>query len=422
MFTQLSKKGLSVRQTADRLNKHAYVLSHCTLLMGSWVANIAEVEVKVMLGNHLHKDASAVHCLRNRIVALGCEVEKTPEGHRTWHPLLSALTDATNTLVRLYGMYNVLKRKLIYELRQHMDQTHEIWDEPTVRILKQIVVDLEEEITWATCLSDQMRNLFCPGLPLAGTVAEWQHILDTGAVYSEFRVPAPPVPARDCRFRFTADLPPLNVKDPDAIPAALHRMLTSIEITTIEVCGALIADSSELPWEFVLDMARQCWDESRHAILCYDRIIQLGGRIGQFAINTDLWEVSYDLPIALRLAAHQRIGEWLGVDGAIAGIASLRIAGDEITARSLEYVVADEIAHVSYGNKWLRYLTGGDDEKVLQFHFLAMQKRERFGGSINGSPDLPLNREACLRSGFTLAEVDVLAKIRTERANRAVTV
>ena len=188
----------------------------------------------------------------------------------------------------------------------------------------------------------------------------------------------------------------------------------SIEIITIEVCGRMISDFPEMPLEFALDMARQCWDNSRHAILCYDRILQLGGNIGQFPIDTQLWTVSFNLSLELRLAVHQQIGEWLGVDGAVSGIAALRDAGDLVTARALEYVLVDEIAHVGYGNKWVHYIAG-TDEATNQVYARALAQRASFGQTVNGGPDLPFNRRACERSGFTPAEIEELERTRAAR-------
>jgi uncharacterized ferritin-like protein (DUF455 family) len=240
----------------------------------------------------------------------------------------------------------------------------------------------------------------------------WRTCLRGASAWPEVSAGSPERPARDGRFSTSADSPPIDPADPATAALFLHNMLMSVEIPSIEVCGRMIADFPEMPWEFVLDMSRQCWDEARHARLCYDRLRQLGGSIGQLAVDTQLWDLSADQPLDIQLAVQQRLGEWLGVDGAVQAVDALRQHGDLVTAQMFEYVAADEIGHVGYGNKWIRYLAGNDDQRVWEIHARAVERRASFGKAVNGPVLLPLNRRACERAGFTVEEIQRLRQSR----------
>jgi uncharacterized ferritin-like protein (DUF455 family) len=85
-----------------------------------------------------------------------------------------------------------------------------------------------------------------------------------------------------------------------------------------------------------------------------------------------------------------------------------------VTAQSMEYVIVDEVAHVSYGNKWIRHLVT-EEAAVRQIHEQAVARRDSFGQTVNGAPELPLNVRMCELAGFTPAEIRLLQQTRNRR-------
>src|SRR5438309_11878189 len=63
----------------------------------------------------------------------------------------------------------------------------------------------------------------------------------------------------------------------------LHRHMHN-EMQTLEIVAQSLADFPDVPWELRLQMARQCWDETRHSAILYRRLRELGGRKGDFPI------------------------------------------------------------------------------------------------------------------------------------------
>ncbi len=114
-------------------------------------------------------------------------------------------------------------------------------------------------------------------------------------------------------------------------------------------------------------LARQVSDESRHATLLYERLRELDGFKGEFPIANFEWGVTLmleDLPG--RLAVQNRTFE----AGLIDILGTLRNrwreAGDDTTADMLEGILADEITHVRFANRWIKRLTEQDPRVLLK--------------------------------------------------------
>jgi hypothetical protein len=54
------------------------------------------------------------------------------------------------------------------------------------------------------------------------------------------------------------------------------------EFQAMEAAGRTLYDFPDAPWEFQLDMARQVWDESRHAEIYIKLLEYVGSYYGEF--------------------------------------------------------------------------------------------------------------------------------------------
>lgn len=145
----------------------------------------------------------------------------------------------------------------------------------------------------------------------------------------------------------------------------LHRHMNN-ECVAMEIAAQSCADFPDAPWDLRMKLARQAADESRHVAVLYRRIKELGGHKGEFPVANFEWGVTLmvdDLPG--RLAIENRTFE----AGLIDILGTLRTkwreAGDERTADSLEGILADEITHVRFANRWIRKLTEEDPRVLL---------------------------------------------------------
>jgi uncharacterized ferritin-like protein (DUF455 family) len=165
----------------------------------------------------------------------------------------------------------------------------------------------------------------------------------------------------------------------------LHRHMNN-EVGALEIAAQCLVDFPDTPWDLKMQLARQASDESRHAALLYRRLRELGGFKGQFPIANYEWGVTgmlEDLPG--RLAVQNRTFE----AGLIDLLGSLRTmwreAGDHVTADMLDGILADEIVHVRFANRWLKRLTE-ENPRILLSVAMAVRYLARINGVMALTP------------------------------------
>src|ERR1700675_2747295 len=158
---------------------------------------------------------------------------------------------------------------------------------------------------------------------------------------------------------------PTNVMphEEDFLKGRLHG-IAACEMQAMEAAGRTLFDFPDAPWEFQLDMARQVWDESRHAEIFIKLLEYVGSYLGEFPETEVLWSCTQIDDPACRVAGINRGLEGLACDVFEQLIRWAQKMGDEVIERSIDYVLADEITHVRMGSKWMRKLTEGDPERL----------------------------------------------------------
>lgn len=158
----------------------------------------------------------------------------------------------------------------------------------------------------------------------------------------------------------------------------LHRHMNN-ETGAMEIAARCLVDFPEAVWDLRMSLARQTSDEARHATLLLNRLRELSGYKGEFPISNFEWGVTLMLDdLAGRLAVQNRTFE----AGLIDVLGTLRNrwreAGDDETADMLETILADEITHVRFANRWIKRATQ-EDPRILLKVALAV----RFLGQVN---------------------------------------
>jgi len=146
----------------------------------------------------------------------------------------------------------------------------------------------------------------------------------------------------------------------------IHRHMNN-EAGALEIAALCVSDFPDAPWELRMLLARQAADEARHATLLYRRLRELGGYKGEFPIANYEWGVTGMLEnLPGRLAVQNRTFEAGLIDllGALRN--TWREAGDGVTADLLDGILADEITHVRFANRWIRQMTEQDPTVLLK--------------------------------------------------------
>jgi uncharacterized ferritin-like protein (DUF455 family) len=186
-------------------------------------------------------------------------------------------------------------------------------------------------------------------------------------------------PARDACFKIVrrdAEMAEYQGASPVALREMVHRHMSN-EITSLDIAAQCLADFPDAPWALRMELARQCWDEARHVSVLHRRLRAMGGHKGEFPISAFEWNVTSAVDnLPGRLATQNRTFEAGAMDVVAGLIAGLRDVGDEETVRVLEGILADEVQHVRFANRWIRRLVGEDRRVLLQIaaavRFLAL--------------------------------------------------
>jgi uncharacterized ferritin-like protein (DUF455 family) len=185
------------------------------------------------------------------------------------------------------------------------------------------------------------------------------------------------------------------------------------EVQNLEVAALCLVDFPDAPWELRLELARQCWDEARHAALFHRRLKEMGGWKGMSPIANLDWSVVAMLDsLAARLAVQHRTFEAGSLDTGPQAVPQWRAVGDDATADIMEAVEADEIPHVRCANVWLKRLADAEPRTVLQVA-AAMAWLRRVVAVTGGEPLHPLTTSAENRqlAGFSAAEVAEVTRL-----------
>jgi len=193
------------------------------------------------------------------------------------------------------------------------------------------------------------------------------------------------------------------------------------EMQALEAAGRSawdFQDNEELPWEFQLDMCRQTWDEGRHVEIYSALLDHVDCEIGEFNENLFLFEFGCSDDPAERVTGVNRCLEGLALDVFQQTIRFGKAADDETIAQSVDFVSADEVTHVKFGQVWAKALTEGDParrQKIVNFQ-RKVDRAFSLGGLRGGSYDggateafLPIAREFRKVAGFSDEEIDEVA-------------
>jgi len=203
-------------------------------------------------------------------------------------------------------------------------------------------------------------------------------------------------PARDGCFRVVrrdGEMDDIAGSGPVARRELVHRHMSN-EVTSLDIAAQCLADFPDAAWELRLELARQCWDESRHVQVLHRKLRAMGGRKGEFPISAFEWNVTCALDdLAGRLATQNRTFE-AGAMDVVGGLAPALRGADPEIAEILEGILADEIQHVRFANRWIKRLVEQDRRVLLKVaaavRFLARANallQGRGGGTAPAEPD-----------------------------------
>lgn len=381
--SRILRGGFDVDVNATRFSNYFHVERDLVHILGGWVARVPEIEIKFAIGTHVWEDAEHVNQIRQRIKELRYPSEYPMAPADRLIALTDEINQAEDALLLLVGVYEVLKPHLITSYRLHRVTSDEVMDEPSIRLLRRMEDDEDEQVRWGRAMIEELKRTPADrdraaawqrhlgdlladvgeigALPLAkGRRQRW---LREGKVLKPAREPFVEIlPDGDPQLKkayFNASQPVST--DPQDLKHFLHA-LTQAEMQAAEVMGRNIAEYPEMPWEFHYAMARQTWDEVRHALIHVKQLEEWGVRWGDYPIAQGTHRY-LALDLFGRLVKFNLESEGAAPPRHRKRRSTFEAVDMAKLARIFDYLLADEGLHIHNGAYWSKWLCEFDEQR-----------------------------------------------------------
>jgi hypothetical protein len=134
--------GLTIRQKADRIGTFRFISVSLMEILARWVPTTSELDAKVLFGRHVWDFAQHADQLGRRTGELRAPAQYSLRAADAYCKVLDTMAGATGTLERVSGFYDGLLPDLEVRYRRYLDETDQLNDEPSVRIIERILFDL----------------------------------------------------------------------------------------------------------------------------------------------------------------------------------------------------------------------------------------------------------------------------------------
>ena len=161
----------SVEENARRIIHYRFAENVCMTTAAAWASTSPTIKVKFALGEHCYHDSIHSFWLGQRLPELrvteGSDLSEAPTlrsstkaepPNEEFLKFCEALQLQDDELLRIVGLYRVLKTHLAVYYRHHAAATDQICDAPTVRILSHILLEEEEHLRWGQGLYEELAD------------------------------------------------------------------------------------------------------------------------------------------------------------------------------------------------------------------------------------------------------------------------
>jgi hypothetical protein len=382
--------GLSVEQCVQRLKRHHWAFRRLHEIFIRRITAEPVYELKMAFSLHAHYCAEHAAAWRDRVG----EMREPPLGldvcpDAALDVFFDEVANAPDTGSLLAGVYLHALPALADALRRHMADTNRLVDHPSYRLCRFALIEVEEMAAYGAAATEALisaegfqalsdwRILISSWLARAGGLDGTTDRLaaDPGRRYSASPAAFDRVPARDERFRdpynmgVHAEVFLYDATMPADAKTLMMYYKRLREIDVPEMMATIIAETTGKPWQYMVDMTRQLWDEARHAMMGEVGFVQAGIDWPEFvrinftwslALNTQLSPIErhavlYFIEQGLMPRTGKRF-EWE------VGVAS----GEPFSAMVQDYDWADEVLHARIGRQWYADAIG-DQKRALEY-------------------------------------------------------
>ena len=374
-FTEAVNPGLSVEESVRRLKVHHYALRRLHQIFIARLTAEPVYELKMAFSYHAHLCAEHVTALRTRVG----EMREPPLGldkipHAGWELLFDEILGAPTTAELLLCLYEIALPALQERLQRHHDITHVLADQPTRRLLRFALTEVEEMLAYgrqaiSALVSPDDRNRAMEGMAVlrAALASATAPVAEsTASALPTRRNSAKPFhfdgkPQRDERFPdpynmgVNAEVFLYDEKQPldGKVLLMFYKRLREIDVP--EMMASILAETPDKPWGYYRDMTRQLWDEARHAMM---------GEVGFASVGVDwprnvMVNFTWSLGLNTQLTPKERHAVLYFIEQGLMPKTGKRhewevgvMSRNPLAATFQDFDWADEVLHARVGRDW----------------------------------------------------------------------
>jgi hypothetical protein len=366
----------------QRLAEWEYLERSLHRMLAGWGRSFVEWNDKVAVCQHIWETSECVRRVRERLLQFpGTKSNLDLSVSVKLETLVNTVILAPSVEDAIDGIYQFMTGAMAKAYIYYLEVAHPVHDAPTFSLIAENVRMKEQFRLWY-----QERRRRVPHIGNELYLAAMQAALNE---CDDLKVPltveeeAQPVGVRT-NFRPVA-IPPHPVgstEKPTIMPYLWKEFQTNVEIRRLYWCYGYmremnvaedqllwIYDGWHLPWEFLQDVSRHTWDESRHGDSGHSRLLDFGITIQEIGFDRyqkNSLNPDYDPenPLADSKEMSPRdLYDALHFIGMVAetgyftvkheAYADMRDGGDLESAEMVLFDIIDETSHVQYAHRWL---------------------------------------------------------------------
>jgi hypothetical protein len=378
-YDEAARAGLAVDETVARLKRYNYVLRRLLEIGTAHLPSTPEWEVKCALSLHIWLDTEHASAIRARVAEMReppLHLDDVPD--ERLEAAFEELIRARGTAELIAGVYVEVRAALAVALEEHIRLLNPLFDHPTYRLLRTILREQEEMLSWGWKANDSLVRAADPvqvdqfRVHVRNYIAAAGGISGAGEPVAPSALPEPrwdgvsyemdAQPRRDDRFvdPFNATARIDDYADDESRPAdertwaLAYKRLREMDVP--EMMAPIIYKTRDKPWAYYHDLARQLWDEARHAMMGEVSLVSSGIPFYEYPIL-----ITFSTTLNLECTPLEAHAILLSIEQSLMprktgkrherSIAELN--GDDFFTALQDYDWADEVLHVQIGRRWL---------------------------------------------------------------------